>query len=234
MTMERRMDSSPGALLARHTARAPLASLVVALALALSTTAAPARAVEGEGPMGGARSAASATSSAPAPNPYAPPPLQIPDALVSDQRGRQVRFVSDLVGKRTVVIALIYTRCQLVCTPVGQNMARLQQALEAAGRKDVRFIFVSRDPERDTPADMRAWGDRFRKGRDWTLVTGAREEVDKLAEALTGGGVGPGDHGPLAWIGDPRSKRWIRANGLGQPEELLRLVEEVGPKRGRR
>lgn len=73
-----------------------------------------------------------------------------------------------------------FTHCPEVCPTTLAEMSAWFEALGEDG-KDLRGYFVSVDPERDTPAvlgDYVNWvSDRI------TGITGATEEVDKLADA---------------------------------------------------
>src|ERR1044071_2568052 len=84
---------------------------------------------------------------------------KIPDVALVDQNGRSVRFYSDMVKGKTVVVNFIFTSCTTVCSPMGANFAALQQRL--GDRSDVALLSVSIDPTTDTPARLRSWSERF-------------------------------------------------------------------------
>lgn len=50
--------------------------------------------------------------------------LSIPDVMLLDQDGNKVRFYSDLIKDKVVVINFIFTSCKVVCPPLGSNFAR--------------------------------------------------------------------------------------------------------------
>jgi protein SCO1 len=152
-------------------------------------------------------------------------PLSIPDAAVLDQNGRQVRFRSDLIGDRLVVVNFVFTSCTTICSPMGANFAALQKRLGTD--TDVRLISVSLDPSGDTPGRLKAWSERFGAKPGWTLVTGGREEVEKL---LKGFGVYTPDrinHTPILVVGDGRRNVWTRANGLLAPRKIAGMIEQL-------
>lgn len=77
---------------------------------------------------------------------------------LTDTTGHPVRL-SDLRG-RVVLLFFGYTHCPDACPTTVANVTR---ALHALGeqRERVRFVFVTTDPERDTPARLREWLDGF-------------------------------------------------------------------------
>jgi protein SCO1/2 len=161
-----------------------------------------------------------------------PPPLAsrrvtlepIPDVEVVDQDGHTLRFRSDLLRGRTVVVNAVYTECTNVCPMMGHAFAELQTALGDRLGKDVLLISISRDPEHDTPARLAAWRKRFGAKPGWIAVTGRKESIDSLLRVLTGDPSRTGGHSAVALLGDLRSGIWLREYGAGQPEQYLRLL----------
>jgi cytochrome oxidase Cu insertion factor (SCO1/SenC/PrrC family) len=151
--------------------------------------------------------------------------LSIPDAAVLDQNGRQLHFRSDLIDGRLVVVNFIFTSCTTVCSPMGANFAALQDRL--GSHTDVRLVSVSLDPSTDSPARLKAWSERFGAKPGWTLVTGSREEIDRLLKAF---GVYTPDrfsHTPILIVGDGRRNLWTRTNGLLAPRKIAEMVDRL-------
>lgn len=83
------------------------------------------------------------------------------DFRLTDHNGK-VRTLGDFKG-RVVVMFFGYTRCPDVCPT---TMAEMRQVLEKLGEdgKKVQVIFVSVDPERDTPALLAQYVPAFDPG----------------------------------------------------------------------
>lgn len=149
-----------------------------------------------------------------------------PDVDVVDQTGRTRRFASDLLRGRTVAINFVFTTCTSICTPLGAAFKSLQDELARTGATDVHLISVSVDPLNDTPEAMRAFGQKFGAGKQWTLVTGGRRSIDAILQAF---GVGssladPNDHSAMIFLGHTASGRWSRAYGLSDPASIARQL----------
>lgn len=95
--------------------------------------------------------------------------------LATDQ-GRQLSL-ADLRG-RVVVLTFGYTSCPDVCPTTLMGLAGLMGALgsEAAG---VQVLFVTLDPERDTPERLHAYVRHF--DPRFVGLRGSPEEVSKVA-----------------------------------------------------
>lgn len=156
-----------------------------------------------------------------------PARFEIPDVKVSDQRGREVRFYSDLIRGRVVVISFFFTSCTLVCPMQGRVLAKLQTQLGPRLGKDVFLISVSKDPKTDTPARLKRWGADFGVGQGWTLVTGAEGVMKKLVWDFTGEPLGPQLHSPFVLIGNDRTGAWVEADGLSPAEELVNIIDGI-------
>jgi cytochrome oxidase Cu insertion factor (SCO1/SenC/PrrC family) len=95
-----------------------------------------------------------------------------------NQNGAKVTE-QDFAGKPTVIF-FGYTYCPDVCPTELQIMST---ALDQLGNqaKDVVPIFVTIDPERDTPDVLKSYLESF--GPRWTGLTGSPEQVHAMARA---------------------------------------------------
>jgi protein SCO1 len=167
-------------------------------------------------------SAFSALARQPAPGPdHTREALVIPDVALVNQNGAPIRFYSDLVKDRVVVINFIFTSCTTICPVMGVNFASLGKSAGDA----VEFISVSVDPEVDTPERLRTWAARFGVTVPWTLVTGQKSAIDQLLKGLKVLTADRLDHAAIVLIGSGGTGAgWIRANGLAPAARLAELV----------
>jgi cytochrome oxidase Cu insertion factor (SCO1/SenC/PrrC family) len=155
-------------------------------------------------------------------------PLQVPDVEVRDQDGRALRFHTDVVKGRVVAINFIFTSCGGICPALGAMFGKLQDELGAELGRDVHLVSVSIDPVTDTPERLKAWAGRFGARPGWTLVTGDKAELERLARALAGVGNGPKEtHAAVVLLGNEARGRWQRAYGFTKPAELARLARDL-------
>lgn len=153
--------------------------------------------------------------------------LNIPDVEVLDQDGQVRHFYSDLVKGKTVAVNFIFTNCTTICPPLGATFARVQHELGDKVGKDVYFISVSVDPLTDTPERLKAWGAKFKAGPGWTFVTGNKEQIDQLLNALGASAARREDHTPSVIIGNDERDVWTRTYGLASASQLVGVIERV-------
>ena len=168
-----------------------------------------------------------ALQSGAAPNAQSGTQMRIPDVEVIDQYGKRMRFYTDLVKGKVVVINFIYTTCTYICPMQGASFSRLQAALGDRIGKDVYLISVTTDPLTDTPEKLKAWGQKFEAKQGWRLVTGQKTQMDKLLLALTGDSVRQGEHSAIAIIGSDDKDRWVRTYGLEGPQRMIEIIDSI-------
>jgi cytochrome oxidase Cu insertion factor (SCO1/SenC/PrrC family) len=150
---------------------------------------------------------------------------RVPDSLLVDQDGKPVRFYTDLVRGKVVVVSFIFTSCNLVCPMLGNSFSKLQKTLADRLGRDIHLITVTTDPKTDTPERLREWSSKFGARRGWTLVTGDTKTVDELLIALTGTGSGQSEHSPGILIINDRTGALIREDGLGDGDKLIEVID---------
>lgn len=98
---------------------------------------------------------------------------QRPDAVLVDTEGLPFDLRSSTTGKLTILF-FGYTSCPDACP---MQMATLSAALDRMSIP-VEVLFVTTDPERDSPEVIRSWLDSF--DRDFIGLTGEPDVLDGL------------------------------------------------------
>ena len=94
-----------------------------------------------------------------------------------DQNG-QVRTLQDFAGK-AVVVFFGYTQCPDVCPTALQEMAQAKQLLGPDADK-LQGVFITVDPERDTPELLKAYMANF--GPDFVGLHPTPEQLPKVTK----------------------------------------------------
>jgi protein SCO1/2 len=98
---------------------------------------------------------------------------------LQNQFGREVGL-QDL-EVRIVIADFFFTSCPSICPTLTRNMKKLQTAFKKTDSL-VRFVSFTVDPERDSVARIKAYGDKFGIDHDtWWLLTGDRKEIYDIA-----------------------------------------------------
>jgi protein SCO1 len=118
-----------------------------------------------------------------------PEPAPKPRFTLADTEGRPYDFVAETAGRLTLLF-FGFTNCPDVCPVHLANIGAVLGDLPVDVRREIRVVFVSADPERDTPARMRGWLDSFDRN-----FVGLRGSVDEVNEILAELRLAPVSHG---------------------------------------
>lgn len=149
------------------------------------------------------------------------------DVELITQDGEKVRFYTDVLKNKVVVINTFFTTCTSICPPMNRNFEKIQDALGERLGKDVFLVSISVDPETDTPTRLKEYGRRFHARTGWMFLTGKKENVDWALYKLGQYVETKGDHTSIFIIGNEPKGLWKKAMGLAKAEELIRIVEDV-------
>jgi protein SCO1 len=153
------------------------------------------------------------------------------DIQLVDLDGQAVRFKSEAVGNRIVVVDFIYTSCTTICPVTSAMFAQVQERLierlgERFGR-DVKLITLTVDPATDTPERLKDYAGHFGSPAGWLWLTGDKPQVDKVLVGL--GAYAPDftRHSGAVLVGDARTGDWMRFYGLPDPPAIVDRVEQL-------
>lgn len=144
------------------------------------------------------------------------------DFSLPDVEGR-TRTLADFKG-RAVVVFFGYTQCPDVCPTTMAELAQIKKLLGTDGER-LQAVFITVDPERDTPELLKAYMASFDPG--FVALRGDLAQTAALAKSYKAffqkvPGKEPGsysmDHTAGAWVYDPqgRIRLFVR---YGQPVE---------------
>ncbi|MFF7370096.1 SCO family protein [Streptomyces tricolor] len=83
-------------------------------------------------------------------------PFDKPGLVLTDTRGKKYDLRKETKGHPTLVY-FGYTHCPDVCPTTMSNLAVAMKALPKDQQDDLRVVFVTTDPGRDTPAELGKW-----------------------------------------------------------------------------
>lgn len=166
--------------------RTTLHTAAVATALALTLAACGGdgadRAEAGDqNPGTGSPAAEVSGSPAPTEGTVLDQPYDKPDLVLTDTHGERYDLAAETDGHATLLY-FGYTHCPDVCPLTMSNIAVAAAGLTEEQRRDLRVVFVTTDPERDTPESLGAW--LAAQSPDFVGLTGDFEAIQDAARSL--------------------------------------------------
>lgn len=102
--------------------------------------------------------------------------------VFTNQQGEKVQL-KDFAGKVTVA-SMVFTHCTYACPRLTEDIKAIAAKLEAQGIKDINYVLVSFDTNRDNPARLRAFANEMGLDNRWTLLQGSEDAVRQLSVLL--------------------------------------------------
>ena len=158
--------------------------------------------------------------------------VELLDNLLLDQDGRKVKFVSDVIGDRIVVMDFVYTTCTTVCPVISAVFSQVQTKLGDSLGKDVILVTVSVDPIRDTPQRLKAYSKNHNAKPGWIWLTGQKRKVDEVLDGVGAYSTNFEDHPAMVLVGDGKTGEWSRFYGFPSPDRLVDQVNKLRAARG--
>ena len=151
------------------------------------------------------------------------------DTPLQDQNGNTLRFYSDALKDRVVLLNVVFTRCDDACPLITRKLKEVREVLgdKADG---ITFISLTSDPLRDTPAVLKAY--TLKQGVDephWLFLTGDKAQIDLVLSRIGQILPSPEQHSTQLIVGDVANKRWSKirpdapAAAIAQRLQLLTM-----------
>jgi protein SCO1 len=154
------------------------------------------------------------------------------DVELLNQNGEKVRFYSDVLKGKTVIVNAFFTTCTSVCPPMNRNMEKIQEVLGDRVGRDVFLVSITVDPKVDTPERLKEYAKKFHAGRGWIFLTGKKENLDWALYKLGQYVETKDDHKTIFIIGNEPTGLWKKAFGMANVVELVQVVESVVNDKG--
>lgn len=157
------------------------------------------------------------------------------DAVLTTHDEQRVRFYTDLLQGKRVLINFVFVGCTDICDSVTANLAMLQDLLGDRVGRDIFMYSITLQPEFDTPSVLRTYAERFGVKPGWSFLTGAPADVELLRRRLGFADIDPArdanifEHAGMLRIGEERLDRWAMAAALLPSESLAGAVNRVIP-----
>lgn len=149
------------------------------------------------------------------------------DVELINQDGKPMRFYSDLLKDKVVIINTFFTTCTSVCPPMSRNIQQIQSWLGDRLGKDVHIISISVDSATDTPPRLKDYAQKYKAKPGWYFLTGKKENADFALRKIGQFVESRDDHSTIIIIGNLHTGLWKKAMGMAKPEDLIKIVESV-------
>lgn len=148
------------------------------------------------------------------------------DTVLKDQNGRALRFYSDVLKDKVVMLNVIFTHCTDACPLITRKLRDVREAMGPELASQVTFVSISSDPLNDTPAALKAYAEK--QGVDsanWLFLTGDKADVDLVLGRIGQFLPSPEQHSTQLIAGDVAGKRWSKIRPDAPPAAIAQRMQ---------
>lgn len=149
----------------------------------------------------------------------------------TNQNGEEI-LLEDLRGN-IVVAVMIYTKCKAACPRLIADVRRIHSLVDERTNEQVKYVFVSIDPEVDTPETMKSFAiENQMDNEQWVFLRGSEADTREFALVLGVGykRISPIDfsHSNIISVFDQNGELTFQKEGLGVDDEaIVEAIEEL-------
>src|SRR5499433_3656295 len=153
-----------------------------------------------------------------------------PNLPVVTQDGKTLKFYDDVIKGKIVLISFIYTNCPDICPLTTARIAQVEDKLGDMVGRDIFFISMTVDPERDTPERLKEFATAFDAGPGWLFLTGKPEDIRLINSKLGDKSRTLSEHRNEVVLGNDATGEWARNTAFGDLDRLIMDIRSMDPK----
>jgi protein SCO1 len=154
----------------------------------------------------------------------------LPNLPVVTQDGKTLKFYDDVIKGKIVLISFIYTNCPDICPLTTARLTQVEDQLGDVVGRDIFFVSITVDPERDTPERLKEFATAFDVGPGWLFLTGNPEDIRAINYKLGDRSRRLSDHRNEIVLGNDTTGEWQRDTALGDLNRLVMTIRDMDPK----
>jgi len=153
-----------------------------------------------------------------------------PNLPVVTQDGKTLRFYDDVIKDKIVLISFAYTNCPDICPLTTARIAQVEDKLGDMVGRDIFFVSMTVDPERDTPERLKEFANAFDAGPGWLFLPGKPEDIRLINSRLGDRSRTLSEHRNEIVLGNDATGEWTRNTVFGDIDRLIMDIRAMDPK----
>lgn len=150
------------------------------------------------------------------------------DLEVIDQNGERLRFYTDVIKDKVVLISFIFASCEDACPMIAQKLNQTRQLMVPAIKDDVWFVSITVDSANDTPEDLKEFARKQGVNEDrWLFLTGDQRNVNTIIHKLGQYTKEITGHSTMMLAGNAVTRHWTRVLPMTPPSGIALQMREL-------
>ena len=138
-----------------------------------------------------------------------------------------MRFFSDVLKDQVVVINFIFTNCGGACPMMTEKLRMARDLMEEDLAARIRYVSISIDPLRDTPAALKEFARTHRADGNWVFLTGKQEHIDQIVQRLGQYNEEVEAHSTMMLAGNVNKRHWSKIEPMVPPAGIAERLRSL-------
>jgi protein SCO1/2 len=148
------------------------------------------------------------------------------DTVLTSHAGEKLKFYSDVLDGRTVIISFMFTTCVDACPLINANLQRIQERLKDRLGKDIFIVSITVDPKVDTPKVLAEYRKQYKAGPGWLFLTGSEKNIETVSSKM-GQVFEKEAHLTAFLVGNTRTARWRKIPAHFSDAVIAEQVKDI-------
>lgn len=148
------------------------------------------------------------------------------DTVLTSHSGEKLKFYSDVLDGRTVIISFMFTTCVDACPLINANLQRIQERLKDRLGKDIFIVSITVDPKVDTPRVLAEYRKQYKAGPGWLFLTGSEKNIETVSSKM-GQVFEKEAHLTAFLVGNTRTARWRKIPAHFSDAVIAEQVKDI-------
>ena len=150
------------------------------------------------------------------------------DLKVITHESEDLRFYTDILRDKKVVISFFYVNCPTAQPPL-YTLSKLQKTLGDNLGRDTMLLTISVDPANDSPEAIRKYAEKYSPRKGWLFLTGTEKNMGVINRRLGNTLSLPEGHLRQFLIGNLKTGHWMRLIESAPEKALTMGLKSLEP-----
>lgn len=148
------------------------------------------------------------------------------DTVLVSHTGQEMRYYSDVLQGKTVVVNFMFTSCVDACPLINATLQRVQERLKGRVGKDIYIVSVTVDPATDTVKVLADYRKKYKAMDGWLFLTGKAKNIEIVSQKM--GQVFEKDaHLTALLVGNTDTGRWRKIPANLSDALIASQIEDI-------
>lgn len=155
------------------------------------------------------------------------------DSVLQTHDGKNVRFYTDLIRNKVVIVNAMYTVCTGVCPNNTAALVALQDSLGDRIGKNIFIYSISLQPDLDSAAALKDYARKYGVKKGWTFLTGKSRDIELIRRKLGFYDSDPvadanlSNHSGVFRVGNDLQNRWFMTPAATPTKQIVASVLNI-------